>query len=234
MFPVGDELSVGGVVGFYERAIVDFTLYGSKAKLWRGPQFGAIGAIAAHWSLDDSEPTVISIPTGSGKTAIGMVAPLLISPTPTRVLVLVPNVQLRKQVVEQFSSQSQLISLGVLPRDIELPSVHGMTGRTSDWESLRVHDVVVALPNSISPAQYDEALGPPLDLFDRVIVDEAHHAPASTWQAVLEHFAAPHRLLLTATPRRRDGRRIPGSLEFYYPLRRALEEGLYNPLGMSE
>jgi hypothetical protein len=159
-----------------------------------------------------------------------MVAPLLDSPAPTRVLVLVPNVQLREQIVEQFSSQSQLISLGVLSPDVEPPSVHGMTGRTSDWESLRSHDIVVALPNSISPAQYEETLRPPSDLFDMVIVDEAHHAPASTWQAVLDHFAARRRLLLTATPRRRDGRRIPGSLEFYYPLRRALEEGLYNPI----
>lgn len=217
-------------MGFYERAQTEFTLYGSQARQWRGPQFGAVGAIAAHWTLDDNDPTVISIPTGSGKTAIAMVAPLLTSPVPTRVLVLVPSVQLREQIVEQFSTQSQLISLGVLPQNIEPPSVHGMTGRTADWESLRIYDVVVALPNSISPAQYDENLRPPSDLFDMIIVDEAHHAPASTWQAVLEHFAAQHRLLLTATPRRRDGRRIPGSLEFYYPLRRALEEGLYNPI----
>jgi hypothetical protein len=37
-------------------------------------------------------------------------------------------------------------------------------------------------------------------------------------------------LLLTATPRRRDGKRIPGSLEYYYTLRRALEENLYHPI----
>lgn len=37
-------------------------------------------------------------------------------------------------------------------------------------------------------------------------------------------------LLLTATPERRDGRPIPGSLEYYYPLRRALDEGLYKPI----
>jgi DNA-binding phage protein len=36
--------------------------------------------------------------------------------------------------------------------------------------------------------------------------------------------------LLTATPRRRDGKLIPGSLQYYYPLRRALDEGLYKPI----
>lgn len=90
--------------------------------------------------------------------------------------------------------------------------------------------MVVALPNSISPAHYVQDQLPPRDLFDLIVVDEAHHAPAETWRAVLDHFHAARALLLTATPRRRDGRRIPGSLEYYYPLRRALDEGLYKPI----
>jgi Type III restriction enzyme, res subunit len=90
--------------------------------------------------------------------------------------------------------------------------------------------VIVALPNSISPLHYAEEEQPPQDLFDLVVVDEAHHAPARTWTAVLTHFSGAPALLLTATPQRRDGRPIPGSLEYYYPLRRALDEGLYQPI----
>ena len=92
------------------------------------------------------------------------------------------------------------------------------------------YDVVVALPNSVSPVHYDDAAKPPEDLFDLIIIDEAHHAPAETWRAVLDHFKNARALLLTATPRRRDGKRIPGLLQYYYPLRSALDEGIYLPI----
>lgn len=45
----------------------------------------------------------------------------------------------------------------------------------------------------------------------------------------MDHFNAP-KLLLTATPRRRDGSPIPGALRYYYPLRKALDEGFYKPI----
>jgi superfamily II DNA or RNA helicase len=176
------------------------------------------------------EPTVISIPTGTGKTAVGMAAPFLGIDPSRRVLVVAPARHLRVQLVEQFSTYAQLHRLGVLREAVEPPRVLEMTGRTADWTSLEPYDVVVALPQSISPAHYEQGQLPPRDLFDLVVVDEAHHAPAETWRAVLDHFDGARALLLTATPRRRDGRRIPGSLEYYYPLRRALEEGLYQPI----
>ena len=36
--------------------------------------------------------------------------------------------------------------------------------------------------------------------------------------------------MLTATPIRRDGKRIPGKLVYYYPLRLALEAGFYKSI----
>ena len=184
----------------------------------------------AHWSLGRAEPTVVSIPTGTGKTAVALAAPFVASQPPTRILVLAPAQQLRHQLVEQFASYDQLRRIGVLPAGSGNPSVLEMAGKADDWSELEQHDVVVALPNSISPVHYEDDQLPPTDLFDLLIVDEAHHAPARTWRALLEHFAGPASLLLTATPQRRDGKPIPGSLEYYYPLRRALDEGLYKPI----
>lgn len=215
---------------FYRRVTKRVVLLGDRDNGWRRPQFGAIGAATAHWSLEETEPTVVSIPTGTGKTAVGMVAPFLTKDPPRRVLVLGPSRHVRRQLVEQFSTYRQLHRLGVLPEKSGAPAVLEMSGRVEKWSELKAADVVVALPNSISPLHYEESKQPPRDLFDLIIVDEAHHAPADTWRAVLDHFNNARALLLTATPRRRDGRRIPGSLEYYYPLRRALDEGLYKPI----
>jgi superfamily II DNA or RNA helicase len=41
---------------------------------------------------------------------------------------------------------------------------------------------------------------------DLIVIDEAHHAVAGTWQAILEHWPDAYRLGVTATPIRKDGR----------------------------
>lgn len=189
---------------FFKRAADHVRLLGHSAPAWRSPQLGALGAILAHWSLDEPDPTVVSIPTGSGKTAVAMAAPFLARHPPRRVLVLAPAQQLRRQLASEFSNYAQLRRLGVLPEEVDDPIVVRMKGLADDWSTLEDADVVVALPNSISPVHYNDATLPPPDLFDVLIVDEAHHAPATTWLAVIHHFAEAKKLLLTATPRRRD------------------------------
>jgi superfamily II DNA or RNA helicase len=211
---------------FFAERGAQFNLLGDGT--WRRPQLGALGAILASWSLGRPEPTLVSIPTGSGKTAVALAAPFLLSSSPRRVLVLAPSQQLRRQLAEHFQSYTQLIARGVLPSGGGA-NVREIVGRVENWADLEPFDVVVGLPNSVSPVHYEVSVAPPKELFDLVIVDEAHHAPARTWLALLDHFPAPA-LLLTATPKRRDGQRIPGSLDFYYPLRRAMEEGIYQPI----
>jgi len=36
--------------------------------------------------------------------------------------------------------------------------------------------------------------------YDLIIVDEAHHLPASFWQEILDHFSGAKKVFLTATP----------------------------------
>jgi len=61
-----------------------------------------------------------------------------------------------------------------------------------------------------------------------VIFDEAHHAPADTWSAYLEHYSGARFVFLTAIPFRRDGRVIPGKLVYRYPIMRAVAEGAFD------
>lgn len=70
---------------------------GPDGPQWRPPQLGAIGALIAHWSLHTSTPALISLPTGSGKIALALAAPYIVSAK--RTLVAVPSRELRQQTV---------------------------------------------------------------------------------------------------------------------------------------
>ncbi|GAA1560474.1 DEAD/DEAH box helicase family protein [Kribbella lupini] len=205
-----------------------FSLFNENSRdRWRPAQLGALGALIGHWSIPRQPPALVSLPTGTGKTAVAVAAPHLL--TAARVLVVVPSRDLRKQTVEAFKSQDVLRHVGALC-GAGNPSVLELIGVTSDWQQVRDADVVVALPNAISPAYYTDGEPPPRGLFDLVIVDEAHHSPAPTWRAILEHFGDADALLLTATPRRRDRQRLPGTELYHYPVSLALSNGFYKPV----
>ena len=65
----------------------------------RRPQRGAIFAIGSHFSLSD-EASLVSMPTGTGKTAVLMMAPFLLKAQ--RALVITPSRMVRDQIVEEF------------------------------------------------------------------------------------------------------------------------------------
>jgi superfamily II DNA or RNA helicase len=74
----------------------------------------------------------------------------------------------------------------------------------------------------------------PADLFDLLVLDEAHHSAADTWRAVAEHFRARFRLGCTATPDRLDGKGLddlfgPEPL-YVYELRAAIDDGFLVPI----
>jgi len=196
---------------------------GPNEPAWRTPQLGALGALLAFWSLPRRSPALISLPTGTGKTAIGVAARHVLRPR--RTLVVVPSTALRQQTADIYSSEEVLRAISALDSETR-PTVRQVRGQIDDWKDLEQDDVVIAIPASISPAHYEQNL-PPKDLFDLIVVDEAHHSPARTWLAILEHFEAAKRILLTATPTRRDGKRVPGELIYHFPLRQALDEGIF-------
>ena len=199
-----------------------------RALDWRRPQLGALAGVMAHWTRTTAMASLVSLPTGTGKTAVGLAAPYLAEEPPERVLVVVPSVVLREQLSSQFRSQDVLRRIGVIQHP-EDPAVLELAGHGTDWAAVAEHDVVVALPQSISP-RHHEANPPPPGLFDLVIVDEAHHTPAATWQAILDHFDWRHALLLTATPTRRDRKEVPGETVYRYPLRRAIDDGSFHQI----
>ncbi len=196
-------------------------------KGFRPGQLGAIHAVLAHASVH-ADPAIVCLPTGYGKTSLMMALPLLLGSL--RVLIVEPSDALRRQVYSHFKEMSTLKRIGVLDEGIPNPSVKKLEGRptnAAEWAQLIEYDVIVSTPGSASP---DLSPGAPADLFDVIIFDEAHHAPADTWAAFLSHYKNARFIFLTATPFRRDGRVIPGKLVYRYPVVRAVEEGAFQPV----
>lgn len=66
------------------------------------------------------------------------------------------------------------------------------------------------------------------DLFQTIVVDEAHHATSDSYQEVLQQFPTAKVLGLTATPSRQDKKDLGAYFEgiaYEYGLRRAVSEG---------
>jgi superfamily II DNA or RNA helicase len=192
----------------------------------RTAQAGAIHSIAAHFSVHD-DPSLVVMPTGSGKTGVLLASPFVLRAK--RALIITPSRLVREQIVKDAKSLGVLKSAGVLPQDVQLPKVGNVSnklGVTSAWNALKDFDFVVATPNCTSPG-IDGVEPGPLDLFDLILIDEAHHAAAKTWRELIDHFQSARCILFTATPYRRDKRIIRARSIYTYPLRKAFDDGIF-------
>ena len=122
---------------------------------------------------------------GAGKTTLGIAA---VAHFPTRALVLVHSLDLATQWRERAEAQLQGAEVG-------------QVGGGRDDRDARV---VVATVQTLVRWGFSERLAWGQG-FGLVIVDEAHHTPASTFLDLLGTLPAQHRLGLTATPTRDDG-----------------------------
>ena len=80
--------------------------------IYRECQVGAAWAALAHFTAS-SEPALISMPTGSGKTALMMMLSFLLRAE--RVIIVTPSVVLRGQTAAKFESLADLRAVGAYP-----------------------------------------------------------------------------------------------------------------------
>lgn len=198
----------------------------------RIPQMGALHAIAAHFSVGkEFDAATVVLPTGTGKTET-MLATLVYRRL-SRVLVLVPTTTLRKQISDKFKTLGVLPDAQVVPRETAMPRVavidHGIQSVEEARALLKESNVFVALPNALE-ASSAEAVAVLIEGCSDLMVDEAHHIAAQTWDKVRERFKAKRILQFTATPFRRDGKRIDGKIIFNYKLGDAQAAGHYRPI----
>ncbi|MFA7329841.1 MAG: DEAD/DEAH box helicase [Candidatus Delongbacteria bacterium] len=132
--------------------------------------------LAAKEAMVAKTQGVVVIPAGGGKTVTAMAALVEIG---QRTLVLVHTLDLKEQWEEELEEH-----LGVAPgkaAPVQLATVQTLAKMPAD------------------------ALARHMAGFGCLILDEGHHAPASTFDRVVAASPAAWRLALTATPEREDG-----------------------------
>jgi superfamily II DNA or RNA helicase len=125
---------------------------------------------------------VVVLPTGAGKTVVGLMA---IGRLALRTLIVVPTIELLAQWQRAVCEQ-----LG-LPED----TVGIVGGGRREVRDL----TIITFDSAAMPRRR-------LDGFGLLIVDEVHHLPAAQYRRIVSKAAAPCRLGLSATPERLDGR----------------------------
>ena len=140
-------------------------------------------AALAAWRTHDRQGTVI-LPTGSGKTFLGLQA---IADAGVSALVVTPTIDLMNQwhatLTNAFGDQ--------------LTEEVGVLGGGS-------HEIAALTVTTYDSAyRYIDEYG---DRFGLLITDETHHLAAETYLQIPEMTIAPYRLGLTATYERADGR----------------------------
>lgn len=217
---------------FFQKFAVHFNPLASGL---RECQIGAFCAVRSHFSISD-EPCVVSLPTGSGKTALMMA--LSFGLKVQRVLVINPAEVLRLQTCEKFMTLDDLRkarALQGLSRK-QIPNVYSIEKElrhASDWKSLSQYDIVTATTRTTSPT-LENIVPPPTDLFDLIFIDEGHHAAAKTWKSLINVFniSKTHIILLTGTPYRRDNKSIGARIIYSYPIAKAIADGIYAPVNL--
>ncbi|MFV8171699.1 DEAD/DEAH box helicase [Mycolicibacterium peregrinum] len=193
----------------------------------RTPQIGALHAILARRSIEDTEPMTVVMPTGTGKTET-MLAAYCHSPKLT--LVVVPSDALRTQIAGKFTTLGILPQAGVIGEGFVCPVVlvvKGALGSAQEVDALLARaNVVVATVQALLQWS-EEARLRIAQLCDRLFVDEAHHVAANTWRSVADLFSGNEIVQFTATPYREDGQHLGGRVAYVYPLHLAQENGYF-------
>ena len=171
-------------------------------------------AIQAEWLK--LQKTLLVLPTGTGKTIVFNKLAEDCVRNGERVLILAHRGELLDQAASKLSQATGLGCAVEKADDTCLGS----------W-----YRVVVGSVQSMMRER--RLMQFPSDYFDTIIVDEAHHCLADSYQRVLAHFKDAKVLGVTATPDRSDMRNLGQyfeSLAYEYTLPKAIKEGYLCPI----
>jgi len=194
----------------------------------------AYEAITAHYQGPGAERNVIvQLPTGAGKTALVAATPF--GTSKTRVLILTPSVKLARDMAQELDiignrganayrrfkmlSADDLTKLEMYVLRLESSAAAG---------DIEEHHIIVANYHQLQ--DLEKWFAGKRDCIDLIIIDEAHHQAAATYQEIVDFFPHAKVVGLTATPFRSDGKRIEGKFIYKYTFNEAIKDGIIRNL----
>ena len=188
----------------------------------------AYEAILNHFSNDKAEKHIlVQLPTGAGKSALIATIPFNLSKK--RVLVLVPSVELSKQLNSDFDiyenpDNNAYKKFGIIPQEdlqnLELYSLRLESAvNSSDVDE---HQIIIA--NYHQLADIEKFFKGRENEIDIIIIDEAHHQKAKTYQEIIKFFKNAKIIGLTGTPFRSDGQKVDGKNIYTYHFYEAIND----------
>lgn len=170
----------------------------------------AMKAVFREWE-DGHSRTLLVLPTGTGKTIVFSKIIEECVKRGERVLVMAHRGELLEQAADKLANATGLGCAVEKAQESCLGSFYRV--------------VVGSVQTLMQPKRlstFNE------NYFDTIIVDEAHHCAADSYQRILDHFGGAKVLGVTATPDRADMKNLGAifdSLAFEYTLPKAIREG---------
>ena len=178
---------------------------------------------------------ILQIPVGCGKTGLAALLPLGIAEG--RVMVIAPNLTIKDGLYEAMDVTNRRKCfwrmVGVLDGNQMVAGPFSCTLDTGNISVATKSHIVITNIQQLA-TNVDKWLEQfPDDFFNMIIIDEAHHGPAESWQKVIRRFPNAKIVYMTATPFRSDRQEIDGELVFRYPFHSATLKGYIKRLRAS-
>jgi superfamily II DNA or RNA helicase len=188
--------------------------------------------ICNHFLIKKSTDHAVAIlPTGSGKTGVMAISPYGIARG--RVLIITPQLVIKDHVLDSLDPSNVnnfWLRHNILQNFEELPKVVEYDKDTFIEELIESNIVILNIHKLSAQSRNSLLHKVDQDFFDMIIIDEAHHSPAQTWQNSLEYFSDAKVLKVTGTPFRTDRQKIEGHVVINYRLGKAMNDGIVKTL----
>lgn len=201
--------------------------------LLREPQIGGYEAALNHFA-QSREHAIIQIPVGCGKTGLMSILPFRLAQR--HVLIITPNLETRRgvaRVLDITSNDCFWRRIDILEDFSGGPFRAELNSEANIYDCHQAHFTITNIHQLASSAdrwlpRFED------NFFDLIIVDEAHHNVAPSWQRVFERFPEAKIISLTATPFRSDGREVEGQTIYRYSFSQAMQNGYIKQLRVAD